>query len=227
MISCAMKEDNRNRQGEYEKSYGGSSYNKDERSHYSSRKEDAKPSEAPRSVEPPTPPTQGKKRMKTIYKKLLFTWLFLFILSNVFAWIMNDDSSDEDVQTEETIDDPWEIDEAEYEEEPQPVPENVDTKDVSDLPSSESSAIAPTDDVETVSEDGLPSLEELERINHAEVVKEAKRAGVSTEGTTLEIMERINHAEVVKEAKRAGVSKDGTTLEIMERIARKEMEKRE
>ena len=55
-------------------------------------------------------------------------------------------------------------------------------------------------------------------------MKEAKRAGVSTEGTTLEIMERINHAEVVKEAKRAGVSTEGTTLEIMERINRKEME---
>jgi hypothetical protein len=32
----------------------------------------------------------------------------------------------------------------------------------------------------------------LERINHANVVKQAKEAGVSTEGSTLEILERIN-----------------------------------
>ena len=67
------------------------------------------------------------------------------------------------------------------------------------------------------------TLEIMERINHAELVKQAKRAGVSTEGSTLEIMERINHAEVVKQAKRAGVSTEGSTLEIMERINRKEM----
>ena len=71
----------------------------------------------------------------------------------------------------------------------------------------------------------LSTIELMERRNHAEVVKQAKRAGVSSEGTTLEIMERINHAEVVKQAKRAGVSTEGTTLEIMERINRKELEK--
>ena len=62
------------------------------------------------------------------------------------------------------------------------------------------------------------TLDIMERINHANVVKQAQRAGVSTEGTTLEIMERINHANVVKQAQRAGVSTEGTTLEIMERI---------
>ena len=62
------------------------------------------------------------------------------------------------------------------------------------------------------------TLEILERINHADVVKRAQRAGVSTEGTTLEILERINHADVVKRAQRAGVSTEGTTLEILERI---------
>lgn len=62
------------------------------------------------------------------------------------------------------------------------------------------------------------TIEILERINHASVVKQAKRAGVSTEGTTTEILERINHASVVKQAKRAGVSAEGTTTEILERI---------
>ena len=62
------------------------------------------------------------------------------------------------------------------------------------------------------------TLEILERINHADVVKQARRAGVSTEGTTLEILERINHADVVKQARRAGVSTEGSTLEILERI---------
>ena len=67
-------------------------------------------------------------------------------------------------------------------------------------------------------ESELSTLEIMERRNHANVVKQAQRAGVSTEGTTLEIMERINHANVVKQAKRAGVSAEGSTLEIMERI---------
>ena len=66
------------------------------------------------------------------------------------------------------------------------------------------------------------TLEILERINHADVVKQARRAGVSTEGSTLEILERINHADVVKQAQRAGVSTEGTSLEILERINRKE-----
>ena len=65
----------------------------------------------------------------------------------------------------------------------------------------------------------------LERINHAEVVKQAKRAGVSTEGSTTDILERINHAEVVKQAKRAGVSTEGSTTDILERINRKEIER--
>ncbi len=69
------------------------------------------------------------------------------------------------------------------------------------------------------------TLEILERINHADVVKRAQRAGVSTEGTTLEILERINHADVVKRAQRAGVSTEGTTLEILERITKKDLEK--
>lgn len=64
----------------------------------------------------------------------------------------------------------------------------------------------------------------LERINHAEVVKQAKRAGVSTQGSTIDILERINHAEVVKQAKRAGVSIQGSTTDILERINRKYLE---
>ena len=55
-------------------------------------------------------------------------------------------------------------------------------------------------------------------------MKQAKEAGVSAEGSTLEILERINHASVVKQAKEAGVSAEGSTLEILERIHRKQLE---
>lgn len=63
-----------------------------------------------------------------------------------------------------------------------------------------------------------PTIDILERIQHADVVKQAKRAGVSSEGSTIEILERIQHADVVKQAKRAGVSSEGSTIEILERI---------
>ena len=75
-----------------------------------------------------------------------------------------------------------------------------------------------------VSTEGTTS-EILERITHANVVKQAQRAGVSTEGTTSEILERITHANVVKQAQRAGVSTEGTTSEILERITKKNLEK--
>ncbi len=65
---------------------------------------------------------------------------------------------------------------------------------------------------------GLSTTEILERQNHESVVRQARRAGVSTEGTTTEILERINHASVVQQAQRAGVSTEGTTTEILERI---------
>ncbi len=68
------------------------------------------------------------------------------------------------------------------------------------------------------------TLELLEERNHASVVKQAKEAGVSTEGSTLDILERINHANVVKQAKEAGVSTEGSTLDILERINRKALE---
>ena len=152
-----MKKEYQNGSGEYEKSYGGSSYNKDERSHYTIRKEEPAPPKA-RRVEtvPPKarkeetiPPrdagsvseetqdqqaAQKVKRAKTIYKKLFLAWLFLFLLSNVFSWIWNDDSSDEDVQSEETIDDPWGWEDEEMEE---------DSNEVSDSLESESAEIAP------------------------------------------------------------------------------------
>lgn len=70
------------------------------------------------------------------------------------------------------------------------------------------------------------TIEILERINHADVVKRAKRAGVSTEGTTIEILERINHADVVKRAQRAGVSTEGSTIDILERINHADVVKR-
>ena len=75
-----------------------------------------------------------------------------------------------------------------------------------------------------VTED-LSTLDLLEKKQHAEVVKQAKRAGVSTEGSTMDILDRIQHAEVIKQAKRAGVSTEGSTMDILDRISRKELEK--
>ena len=142
-----MRKDYQNREGEYEKSYGGSSYNKDERSHFAGRKEDPAPQKArkeepaPRkdaeSVSEETPDqqtAQKMKRAKTIYKKLFLAWLFLFLLSNVFTCIMDDDSLDEDVQSEEMMDDPWGWEDEEMEE---------DSNEVSDSLESESAEIAP------------------------------------------------------------------------------------
>ncbi len=65
------------------------------------------------------------------------------------------------------------------------------------------------------------TTEILSRITHAEVVERAKKAGVSTEGTTTEILSRINHADVVERARKAGVSTEGTTTEILKRINQK------
>ena len=142
-----MRKDYQNREGEYEKSYSGSSYNKDERSHFAGRKEEPAPPKArkeepaPRkdagSVSEETPDqqtAQKMKRAKTIYKKLFLAWLFLFLLSNVFTCIMDDDSLDEDVQSEEMMDDPWGWEDEEMEE---------DSNEVSDSLESESAEIAP------------------------------------------------------------------------------------
>ena len=127
-----MKKEDQNRSGEYEKSYGGSSYNKDERSHYTIRKEETIPPRDAGSISEETPEqqtAQKMKRAKTIYKKLFMAWLFLFLLSNVFTCIMDDDSLDEDVQSEETMDDPWGWEDEEMEEEDQMVPENSEAND--------------------------------------------------------------------------------------------------
>ena len=70
----------------------------------------------------------------------------------------------------------------------------------------------------------LSTIELLEKKNHARVVEQAKRAGVSTEGSTIDILDRINHAEVVEQAKRAGVSTEGSTIDILDRINRKRIE---
>ena len=83
-----------------------------------------------------------------------------------------------------------------------------------------SSIVLEEDDVRTVKS----TIEILQERNHANVMKEAARVGVSTEGTTVEILERINHANVVKEATRAGVSTEGSTIEILERINQKTLE---
>lgn len=51
-----------------------------------------------------------------------------------------------------------------------------------------------------------------------------KQVETPNEKSTLELLEEINHADVVKRAKRAGVSTEGSTVEILERITRKELE---
>jgi hypothetical protein len=100
----------------------------------------------------------------------------------------------------------------------------------STVPSNTPSNETPRDEIVPSKESAAPqrelsTIEILERKNHADVVKRAKRAGVSTEGSTIEILERINHADVVKRAKRLGVSTEGSTIDILERINRKELEK--
>ena len=48
----------------------------------------------------------------------------------------------------------------------------------------------------------------------------------STKGlSTIELLEKRTHDNVVKQAKRAGVSTEGTTSEILDRITRKNLEK--
>jgi|GEM_PF-2195909 len=96
----------------------------------------------------------------------------------------------------------------------------------SNTPSNETSRdeIVPSKE-STAPQRELSTIEILERRNHADVVKRAKRAGVSSEGSTIDILERINHTDVVKRAKRLGVSTEGSTIDILERINRKEVEK--
>ena len=96
------------------------------------RKEETIPPRDAGSVSEETPEqqtAQKMKRAKTIYKKLFMAWLFLFLLSNVFTCIMDDDSLDEDVQSEETMDDPWGWEDEEMEEEDQMVLENSEAND--------------------------------------------------------------------------------------------------
>ena len=157
-----MKREYHNWSGEYEKSYEGSSYNKDERSHSASREVNNTPPEAPRRVEPtppptpPTPPPTQKKKRTPLSKNPFFIWLLLVLVTSAFGWIMNVDTSDMDEQTEETIDDPWSTDDMDLDEDLQPVPDDANdvtndatndvTIDASDSPESDSPAIAPEDD---------------------------------------------------------------------------------
>ena len=176
-----MKREDQNRSGEYEKSYGGSSYNKDERSHYTIRKEETVPPKAKRvetvppkarkeetipprdagSVSEETPDqqtAQKMKRAKTIYKKLFMAWLFLFLLSNVFTCIMDDDSLDEDVQSEETMDDPWGWDDMDDEEETIAV---IDSVAATDVPEEKDETIQKENDGDVVDDDGNVSDDDL------------------------------------------------------------------
>lgn len=120
---------------------------------------------------------------------------------------------------------------------PTPIPEATPTPKPEVKPTakpSESMASVPTSrqrqESETITpsstEDysGLSTSEILDRRTHENVVKQARRAGVSTEGSTSDILDRITHANVVKQAKRAGVSTEGSTSDILDRITRKNME---
>ena len=62
------------------------------------------------------------------------------------------------------------------------------------------------------------TMDIIERINHDNMVKEARRKGLSTEGSTMDIIERINHDNMVKEARRKGLSTEGSTMDIIDRI---------
>ena len=155
------------------KSYESSSYNKEERSHYSSRKPEPKasvnqghnvpprPQSTQNPPDPQNPPTQERKS-RFNWRHLLFIWLSLTILSNGINWLMNTDTSDVEEQPEETIDYPWTSDDEE---------ESQDALD------------------ENIQENVDEYVDESEL--HAEAVKAAKQAGVSTEGTTEEILNRI------------------------------------
>ena len=69
----------------------------------------------------------------------------------------------------------------------------------------------------------LTTTERLDSISHENVVKQAQRLGVSTEGSTSDILERINHAKAEKQAQRERVSTVGSTSEDLERIAHENM----
>jgi len=181
-----MKNDNQNRSGEYVKSYESSSYNKEERSHYSSRKVEPKPSvdqgrnvpQNPQSAQNPqsplNPPTQERKSGLT-WKHFIIIWLVFTILWNGINWLVNLDTSDVDEQPEETIDYPWTTDD-----------EDLDMDFDEDV----------ADDVnengeENVQDDPQPVPDTDDAEAHAAVVKQAELVGVSTEGTTEEILNRI------------------------------------
>ena len=76
------------------------------------------------------------------------------------------------------------------------------------------------------SDNELSTSELLERSIHADVVKRAQRAGVSTEGSTSDILDRMHHADVVKRAQRAGVSTEGSTSDILDRMHHADVVKR-
>ena len=95
----------------------------------------------------------------------------------------------------------------------------------SSTPSSTPSKAAEKPKKEKEDYGSLSTLEIIERKNHENAVEQARRAGVSTEGSTMDILERINHKNVVEQGKKAGVSTEGSTMDILERINRKSLEK--
>ena len=153
-------------------------------------------------------PTKKKKNWMN-YAVLGFVLISLFY----FFRTDNSDEQENDTLVETSISDKIAIEE--LQEETAPVSKN--TSSIKKQKASNSEKDKPNVDVKT-NEKMKSTLEILEERNHANVVEQAKEAGVSTEGSTLDILERINHANVVEQAKEAGVSTKGSTLDILERI---------
>ena len=184
-----MKKENHNWSGEYEKSYSGSSYNKEERSHDTGRKVESKPSvdqgrnvpprtqstprqqstqnqqSAPNPQDPQTAPTPERKSKFTL-QHLFFIWLSITILWNGINWFLNTDPSERDAETEETTDYPWINDEEEVQDD---LDEEVDENAVEDADENSQDDPEPVSNNDATNDDSdLPSLDALERINHAE-----------------------------------------------------------
>ena len=76
--------------------------------------------------------------------------------------------------------------------------------------------------VEDVSQTETSVPEQLQAERTAETPKQEEK---KEELSTSELLERATHANVVKQAQRAGVSTEGSTSDILERITRKNLEK--
>ena len=136
--------------------------------------------------------------------------VLVFVIMFSFHLFSNDSKEQEDINLTETMATENVISEEQIEETPVVVKKKAPVRE-------------DNTDFETT-ENLKSTLKLLEEENHADVVKQAKEAGVSTEGSTLDILKRIQHANVVEQAKEAGVSTEGSTLDILKRIQQKMLE---